>query len=235
MLVALVFVAQVALIFTFGERKPVAPRAVTNAPELKLTTSSSEWLALNDPTLFAQPNLAGFAGPAWLEPPRVEFHRQEWTEPPRWLLLPAEELGATYSQFMQTNHFTVFQFEFKPPPRFIAPVALVEPDLPQTSALRIEGDPARRQLLTPISLESWPNDDILKPSVVQAPVDAKGNVISVVLLSSSGLDAANQRALELARAARFAPSSGLTIVRFIFDWHTVAPPRSRESGTPANP
>jgi TonB family protein len=224
MLIALVFVAHVALIFTFGERKPDAPRAVTNAPELKLTTSSSEWLALNDPTLFAQPNLAGFAGPAWLEPPRVEFHRQEWTEPPRWLLLPVEELGAIFGQFMQTNHFAIFQFELKPPARFIVPVALVEPNLPQTSTLRIEGDLTQRQLLTPISLESWPNDDILKPSVVQALVDAKGNVTSIVLLSSSGLEAANQRALELVRAARFTPSPGLTIGQFVFNWHTVAPP-----------
>ena len=224
MLVTLVFVAHLALIFAFGERKPPAPRTVTNVPELKLATSSAEWLALNDPTLFAQPNLAGFTGPAWLQPPHVEFHRQEWTEQPRWLELPAAELGNTFSQFMQTNRFVNFQFELKPPVKFIAPVALVEPDLAKTSTLRIEGDLTQRRLLTPISLQSWPNDDVLEPSTVQALVDAKGNVISVVLLSSSGLDVANQRALELVRAARFEPSPDLTIGRFIFDWHTVALP-----------
>ena len=37
-------------------------------------------------------------------------------------------------------------------------------------------------------------------------------------------DQADQRALELARAARFAPSSRLTIGRMIFNWHTVPPP-----------
>jgi TonB family protein len=224
MLVALVFVAHVALIVAFGERKPAAPRAVTNIPELKLATSSAEWLALNDPTLFAQPNLAGFAGPAWLEPPHMEFHRQEWTESPRWLPLPVTELGGTFSQFMLTNRFVASQFELKPPTEFIAPVTLIEPDLAKTSTLRIEGGLTQRRLLTPISLQSWPDDDVLAPSVVQALVDAKGNVISVVLLSSSGLEAANQRALELIRAARFAPSPGLTIGRFVFNWHTVAPP-----------
>ena len=224
MLIALVFVAHLALIFTFGERKPAAPHAVTNTPELKLATSSEEWLALNDPTLFAQPNLAGFAGPAWLEPPHVEFHRQEWTEPPRWLGLPVAELGDTFSQFMLTNRFVTSQFELKPPTRFIAPVVPVEPALAKASMMHIEGDLTRRRLLTPISLQSWPDDDVLAPSVVQALVDAKGNVVSVVLLSSSGLDAANQRALELVRAARFAPSPGLTIGRFVFDWHTIAPP-----------
>ena len=232
MLIALVFVAHVALIFTFGERKPPAPRAVTNVPELKLATSSAEWLALNDPTLFAQPNLAGFAGPAWLEPPYVEFHRQEWTESPRWLPLPVIELGDTFSQFMQTNSFVASQFELKPPAKFIAPVALVEPTLAKASTFRIEGDLTRRQLLTPINLQSWPDDDVLEPSTVQALVDAKGNVISVVLLSSSGLNAANQRALELVRAARFTPSPGMTIGRLVFNWHTVAPP---VTNAPPNP
>jgi TonB family protein len=125
---------------------------------------------------------------------------------------------------MQTNRFVASQFELKPPTKFIAPVALVEPALAQTSTMRIEGGLARRRLLTPISLQSWPYADVLAPSVVQALVDAKGSVVSVVLLSSSGSEAANQRALELARAARFAPSPGLTIGRLVFNWHTVAPP-----------
>jgi len=99
-----------------------------------------------------------------------------------------------------------------------------KPAFAKNSTMRIEDGLARRRLLTPISLQSWPNDDILEPSVVQALVDAKGSVVSVVLLSSSKLDAANQRALELVRAARFAPSSGMTIGRFIFDWRTVALP-----------
>ena len=224
MLIALVFVAHLALVSTFGERKPPAPRAVTNVPELKFTTSSEEWLALNDPTLFAQPNLAGFAGPAWLEPPHVQFHRQEWTESPRWLELPVTELGGIFSQFMLTNGFVASQFESKPPARFIAPVALVEPALAKASTMHVEGNLAQRRLLTPISLQSWPDNDVLEPSVVQALVDAKGNVVSVVLLSSGKLDAANQRALELVRAARFAPSSGFTIGKLVFDWHTVALP-----------
>jgi hypothetical protein len=231
MLIALVFVAHVALIFAFGERKPAAPRAVTNVPELKLTTNSDEWLALNDPTLFAQPNLAGFAGPAWLEPPHVEFHRQEWTEQPRPLSLPVTELGGTFNQFMQTNHFAASQFELKPPAKFIAPVALVEPDLAKTSTVRVEGGLTQRRLLTPMNLPSWPYADVIAPSKVQVLVNEAGNVVSAVLLPSdnslealSHYNAADQRALELARAARFTPSPGLTIGRFIFDWHTIAPP-----------
>jgi TonB family protein len=133
-------------------------------------------------------------------------------------------LGATFSQFMQTNHFATSQFELKPPLKLSEPVLQFKPAFAKNSTMRIEDGLARRRLLTPISLQSWPNDDILEPSVVQALVDAKGSVVSVVLLSSSKLDAANQRALELVRAARFAPSSGMTIGRFIFDWRTVALP-----------
>ena len=226
--IAFVFAVQVALIFAFGERKPITPRAVTSVPVLKLTVGSSEWLALNDPTLFALPNRKGFAGPAWLEPPRVEFHRLEWTEPPRWLPLPVGELGATFSQFMQTNRFTTFQFELKPTPRFTVPKVLVEPATAKTSTLRIEGNLARRRLLTPMKLPSWPYADVIAPSKVQVLVNVAGNVVSVVLLPSDNpletaghYDAADQRALELARAARFASSSNLTIGRLVFDWHTV--------------
>ena len=66
-LIVLVLAVQVLLIFIFGARKPITPMVVKGAPKLELTTSSSEWLMLNDPTLFALPNSEGFAGPAWLE------------------------------------------------------------------------------------------------------------------------------------------------------------------------
>jgi hypothetical protein len=132
---------------------------------------------------------------------------------------------------MQTNRFVASQFELKPPTKFIAPVALVEPDLAKTSTLRIEGSLTQRRLLTPMNLPSWPYADVIAPSKVQALVNEAGNVVSAILLPSdnslealSHYGAADHRALELARAARFAPSPGLTIGRFVFDWHTVAPP-----------
>jgi hypothetical protein len=241
MLIALVFIAHLALIFVFGERKPVVPRAVTNVPELKLATDSEEWLALNNPTLFAQPNLAGFAGPA-LEPPHVEFHQIEWTEAPRPLPLPVTELGTTFSQFMLTNRFVTFQFELEPPLKLTTPASLLEPAIAKASTLRIEGDLARRQLLTPMKLPSWPYADVIAPSKVQVLVNAAGDIVSAVLLPSDNPaetdrvhDAdADQRALELVRAAHFAPlprvnvsvtanpAAHLTFGRLIFNWHTVA-------------
>ena len=77
-------------------------------------------------------------------------------------------------------------------------------------------------------------NDVIAPSKVQLLVNEAGNVISAVLLppdsgyiAADQYDRADQRALELARAARFAPSSRLTIGRMIFNWHTVPPPAPR--------
>lgn len=237
LLILLVLAAHVVLIFIFGTRKPITPRAVKNAPELQLAGGSGEWLALNDPTLFALPSREGFAGPAWLEPPPLHVHMVNWTEPPRWLPLSSGELGAVFSQFMQTNRFATFQFDLKPPARFTVLLVPLEPTLAKTSTWHIEGDLARRPLLTSMKLPSWPYPDIIAPSRVQVLVNAAGDVVSAVLLpsenSGEGRDAdADQRALDLTRAARFAPASGLTVGQLIFDWCTVAP---AATNAPAGP
>jgi TonB family protein len=221
--VALVFAAHVLLLFVFGGRKQIVPRAVANVPTLNLTDNSSQWLALNDPTLFALPHQKDFASAGWLPVPVTNSPPFRWPESPRWLPLSANELGLAFSQFMQTNRFAGFQPGFKPPVKFSTPALPVEPALAQASTLQIPGDLARR-LPAAIHLPSWPYADVLAPSVVQAVVDAAGNVVSTVLLSPSGFDAADQYALDFARAARFTPAARLTIGRMIFNWHTVPPP-----------
>jgi TonB family protein len=223
-LIALVFAAHVLLLFAFGGRKQIVPRAVTNVPTLKLADDSGEWLALNDPTLFALPHQKDFASAIWLAVPTNEPPSFRWTEPPRWLPLSVDALGMAFNQFMQTNRFASFELQLKSPVKLSAPGLPVEPALAKTSTLQIQDGLAQRRLSDAINLPSWPYADVLAPSVVQAVVDAPGNVVSTVLLSPSGYDAADQRALELARAARFAPASRLTVGRMIFNWHTVPPP-----------
>jgi TonB family protein len=218
--VAIIFAAHVAIIFAFGEKKQIVPRPVKNVPSLKLADDSDELLALEDPTLFALPHLQGFAGPAWLQPPRVQFHRQDWTEQPRWLPLHAENLGATFQQFMQTNFFAAHSLDFKPEAKS-SETPPVEAELAQNSTMQIVGELAQRQLIGEINLPSLQYNDVIAPSKVQVLVNAAGDVVSIVLLESSGYKDADDKSLELARAARFAPSSKITLGKLIFNWHTI--------------
>jgi len=230
MVIAFVFAAHVAMVFLFGEKKPVVPRAVTNVPTLRLANEADELLALNDPTLFALPHQRDFASAAWLKLPAVKPPSFRWTEPPRWLPLSADDLGATFGRLMQTNHFASYPLDFRPALTLSTPVLPMEPMLPQNSTLSVEGELAHRQLPAQINLTNWPVADVIAPSVVQVLVDAAGNVISTVLLPpGSGFTAtdqyndADQRALTIARTLRFTSSPGLTIGRIVFNWHTVPP------------
>jgi hypothetical protein len=230
-LVAVVFAVHVALLFVFGGRKPIVPRAVTDVPMLRLTTDSSEWLALNDPTLFALPHRKDLASPVWLQIAILKQPSFRWTEPPRWLPLSADELGLAFSQFMQTNRFADLELQLRPPPGFSSPALPLEPVLARNSTLRVEGELSKRQLSAQINLTDWPYAGVIAPSKVQVLVDVAGDVVSTVLLppddgftAADQYDQADQRALEIARAMRFTPSSHLTIGRVIFNWHTVPPP-----------
>jgi hypothetical protein len=225
--VAIIFAAHVAIIFAFGDRKQIVPRAVKNVPMLKLADDSDELLALDDPTLFALPHLEGFAGPGWLETPRVQFHRQDWTEQPRWLPLPAENLGATFQQFMRTNFFASRALDFKPEAKLSAPPP-VEPALAQSSTLQIAGELAQRKLLNEINPPSLPFNDIIAPSIVQVLVDAAGEVVSAVLLppensveAAGRADIGDTNALRIARALHFAPAKTLTVGQIVFNWRTI--------------
>ncbi len=237
-LIALVFAAQLAVIFEFGEKRFPPPRAVANVPQLTLADNSSELLALDDPTLFVLPHANDFAPAVWRQTPVAPPPSFRWTEPPGELLSPAgENLGAVFTRFMQTNPFAQFSPDFKPPAKLSEPVLPLPPMFAENSTLQINGDLAQRKLLTPENLPSWPSADVIAPSKVQVLVDEAGNVISAVLFPPENRDAvqsdlANQRALALARAARFAPSSRLTVGQMIFNWRTMPPPATN---APANP
>jgi hypothetical protein len=228
--IALVFATHVALIFLFGEKGEVVPRVATNVPTLTLTNGSDELLALNDPTLFALPQQRDFASAAWLKIHDVKQPSFRWTESPRPLPLAADNLGMAFSRFMQTNFLASAPLDFKPPVELSTPALPVEIPPAQNSTMQIDGELASRQLPAQISLTNWPYADVIAPSKVQVLVDAAGNVVSTVLLPPDNgftagdyYAAADQRALEIARALRFAPSSRPAFGRIIFNWQTVPP------------
>ena len=248
LLIALVFGAHVGLIYALSDRRPIVPRQPGPASELRLAIGSSELLALHNPTLFALPQLKGFSAAAWRQDSQIEFPPFRWTEPPRWLALPVGQLGDTLRRFVQTNTFARVEFEPLPPPELALPEARLEMGPIARSVLRLKGDLAERRLLNPVELSNWPGADLLTNSVVQVLVDAAGNVVSHKLLrADSGSkdrdqQEADQRALELARAARFRPlpPSGNTAANplgrlsrgaLIFEWHTVPLPATNAPAT----
>lgn len=235
-LLALVFTFQLGLIFWLGARGPVY--AGRTAPVLTLRIAGpafNDLLALTDPTLFALPHLQGFAGPAWLTVPRIGGNPFIWSEPPRWLPLPVEQLGAVFRDYIRTNQFIPREAPSRPKPEFLFPEVANSPNLPQKSAIRLAGSLAELNPATAFTLQSWTNSEMLTNSVVQVLVGPDGRPVSVTLLSSSGLKEADQSALQQAVQARFEPtqirSEGakararrLAWVQMIFEWHTVPPP-----------
>jgi hypothetical protein len=226
--ILLALAAHVGFILTFGENKTPAPRVATNVPTLQLAHATDELVALNDPTIFARPQHLDFAATAGLNLPEVKPPSFRWTEPPRWLPLAANGLGATFGEFLQTNFFAGHRLDFKPAQELSIPGLPVEPALAQNSTMQIMGELARRELPSEISLTNWPYPDVLAPCVVQVLVDAAGNVVSAVVLpSENGLaadehyEAADQRAREVARALRFKPAMQPAVGQIIFNWHTV--------------
>jgi hypothetical protein len=250
-IVAIVFVGHVLLIFIFGAHQPVPSLSVKNVPRLTLVgESSAGWVSLKNATLYALPDRRGFSSVMWMRIPPPGFVKQNWTEDPRWLAatdsLPVNQLGSDLHHFVQTNHFANVPMEFNVPPVPAAPAVSAQLPFARGSTLEIEGEIAKRGLLGTMKLPTWPFSDAIAPSVVQVIVDAEGRVVSAVLLPPQNysetpyLEAppvrdsdADERALELARSARFAPlPSGAGSVEFspatrlsmgmlIFDWQAV--------------
>ena len=227
-LIAFVFAVHLALISLFGIKKQIVPRVVSNVPHLQLTSPDDELIALGNPTLFALPNPRDFSSVIWSKIPSNAAPSFRWDEPPQWLLLAAESLGATLQQFSQTNRLAGIQLNIKPSPQLSEMSVPIESTLLQNSTLKIVGALAQRDLLGSIALPTLPYNNVLAPSKVQVLVNAAGQVISAILLPDNGsydaaehYDLADQRALTLARSLRFAHGQQLTLGEIIFNWRTV--------------
>ena len=229
--IAFVLLAQAALIFLLEKSSSATPRKTVAVPLIHLREHLSlEPLAVSDPTLFVLPHQRGFSGEAWLNhAPTNNYQPADWTEPATNWPLATASLGANFEEFINAN--TAPQFEtiatFEPARR--APGFFPSPALPLPSSLRIEGALAQRRLLTMPELRAWESTELVSNSMVQVLVDAPGRVISAVRLSPAGglkQPEADARALELARAAQFAPATNeaLTVGTLLFEWQTLPVP-----------
>jgi hypothetical protein len=241
----IIFVLQLSFIFWFGDRQPIRPRKPSPAPAFQLTGSThSEWLELTDPTLFALPHARVFSGPAWLKTTAPQFRPFEWTEEPRWLGLPVQLLGASFAQLVASDLSLKWQVAEIPEPRALLPEVSRAPLIPG-STLRLEGELARRRLLSQPHLPSWPprilnptDTDMLANTVVQVLVDAEGRPVSLTLLGTSGHVPADDLAMSLATSFQFEPLQtedslpltrspgallGLSWGQAVFEWRTLGP------------
>jgi hypothetical protein len=222
-MILLVVILQVASIFWLEDQPKPKKSTAAEAPILRLANHSSELLTLNDPSLVALPQQHGFSGPAWMRLPQLPAPSFEWRPPIQWLEPRFDDAGKLFTAFMRTNEFAA---DAAPGSQSeLLPAECISLAARARSTWRVEGEIAARRLLTAMDLPSWPAVEILTNSVVQLLIDSAGKPVSLALLPpGSGSPEADQRALELARAARFQPSSGrpLSWGSLIFEWNTVA-------------
>jgi TonB family protein len=224
----LVVAGQAAAIFWLGDRTPSQPRQPDREPVFALARGPSvAWLEELNPTLFAWSGPHGFSGAAWLRGKPPANQPFAWAEPARFLAPDPKQLA-----------HQAIGAEGRParPPMESAPGRLADMKLPlrvwpdgalwQRSTVRVEGELAGRPLLTPLAPPSQPVNDVLPDTEVRVLVDATGLVRSATLLASSSLSAVDAKALELARAARFAPLAAAPwqAGKLVFRWHTVPAP-----------
>jgi hypothetical protein len=247
-MIALALGMQVGLFAFFGVGWPEPPRRAALRPAIGLVLDPAvNWSlrfgeAGRDPTVFALVNHRDFSGAAWLNVREREHSLPTWSEPPQWLEPAPNELGRAFLQFAQTNSDYTLQFSEKPAPHTRVP--LPEPRaISDRSRVRVEGPLAARQPVTLPPLPSLAVTELPADSVVEVLANREGEVISARLARAtparqSDQQQADQRALELARQARFAPlkvaagermPDGLQAVaagRLVFQWHSVEPPES---------
>ncbi|MEN9573712.1 MAG: hypothetical protein RL514_1567 [Verrucomicrobiota bacterium] len=196
-------------------------------------------LLLNDPTHLAAVNPRSFSG-AWLRPAPPAYRPAEWREAERSFAQPTQTLGTAFQQVLPTGPATLFEPARKPA---TAPAAAVvaQPALRSASRLLVEGPLRDRPLLQAPALPSWPHTDVLADTRVQVSVSTEGLVQPPHLAPADRVNdpaqraaqrTADQHALELARALRFAPAAKAPSARaatpsegvLVFQWHTLAPP-----------
>ena len=245
-MVALVFIVQLGFIFWLGSTGPIRPRTPASVLTFRFAgPADSELLALTDPTLFALPRQQNLAVAARSRTPRLEYHSSMWPAPTNQLLPALGHGSSVLYRWVGTNGSAALQLPVRPHPSPTIPDLPAQAVSAGQSVVLLEGDLAGRRLLAPLELKSWPNPEILASSVVEVVVDSEGRPVLARLLSGSGSPAADQHAVEQAKAARFEPvdrdparadtvlTAPLNRGRMIFRWHTL--PQSAGGNPSANP
>jgi hypothetical protein len=230
--VAVVFVLQGGGLWWLSRQSNALARPGNPLTLLLANTNSVgllEALALEDPTVFAQPNAKGFSGPL-LRPGKLS-HQPYRSQPPEIEIpYPTNLLIVPIDSILKTNIGDSANAFVKPMPEIMQ--LNVQPlKGPKASRLEVAGGLAGRKLIVSPKLKTWSHTSLLQPTRVQVMVNLAGRVFSVVRLGGSGHAPADAMALALARRAiQFtkttnAPAAPLDASHFttgdlIFHWHT---------------
>jgi hypothetical protein len=222
------------LVFWLGEKSQ--PLAVVSAPAPLLAMVVTPLPELTDPALFALPSHDGFSGGAWLRLAPATPPPSGWTEPPAWLPLDTNELGAVFLRYVATNkHNGAFMEEMLKPRVSTADILLLNDTLMTQSVVRLEGPLAGRPLVAPLTLGNPAYPEVLAPTIVQLRVNADGLTESAILVGGCGLKQVDEEGLAVARRARFLPvppapdaataqsTDSAQWGKMVFQWCTVPP------------
>ena len=234
--IAMLVLLQGLFIWLLDSRWPVAARAPKSSTAFHLLagtrgdeTLAAMWMAA-DPTLFALVSAHSFSGPVWLNYPQMTNRLVDWMEPPQWLAPRVDQLGAGFGEVSRVQTRLPPVATDKPLPR-LAELEVASTPVAKQSTVRVEGALAARPLVTSLALPVWSGSEILTNSEVQVKVGEDGRTFSPVLLAGCGLKIADEAAVELARMARFQPTSAAvpgggagpesyTWGRLVFQWVT---------------
>src|ERR1051325_2819195 len=228
------FLVHAFAIFWFADRREMQPSWQKPSPFLYLPGDhvidrhAADFIALQDPALFALPNTHGFSGSAWLNfRPRVPS-LNDTSPPPEWLTLSLDQLGGALDHYVATHR--PLEEQLLASLRATKPAEVRIPDEPlvTNTTIRVEGPLAVRKTIGLPPLPGVPHNDVLRKSVVAVSVNGDGIVETASIASSSELKMADDRAVELARAIEFEPlpirearirvSTPPTLGRIIFIW-----------------
>jgi hypothetical protein len=197
---------QTAAVFFFSapaERTRIAEPS----PAFRLAQGlETDFLALNDPTLFALPHREGFSGLAWLSPIPVAYKTNDWSQAPEFLPLANEPLVGVFQNLFVTNQAESAQALRLDPIRILLPrTEQLDNQEAGRSTLRWTGELAHRPIRKELVLPLIQTDTLVTNTEVQVLVGADGWPLSFTLLNPGPPTPADQEALELIRQVRFEP------------------------------
>jgi TonB family protein len=189
----------------------------------------AEWLALEDPMLYAAPRFHGFSGTAWMDEDPLPSPISTDLPEPDYLDMNEVRLVSIDAPLLREPAAASIIPNPAPEPSLAdEPPSASAPGDSRVSRVSIAGFDNMR-LAAPVAapIQYW--NDAVSPTVVEAVVIPDGMVVSARVLKSSGSKRADSDALTLARTARFesknnppgARQESVEIGKLIFDWYAL--------------